>query len=510
MEEFLKTLREQIGEDKVITDVDLLAQVSQNSLGVNRRVPAILFPKSEADVLSIVKSAGQWSVPLYPLSRGRNRGYGDMTPVKKNQVVVSLERMSRILDLDIEGGTVTIEPGVSQGQLVSFLRQNAKDWMADVTGASPEASLVGNTLDGGFGHTPLGNHRDHLLSLRAVLGSGEVLHTGRFPTMGPNLAPLFIQSNFGIVTALQLPLFRRPEVIVTYTLQISKEENYLEVLPVLRELRQLGVIRSLPHFANATRIFMSTNHFPPELGKEQCLSDADCRERLKIPLMRTPLWAGVGGLYGSQIQVKESMHILKTRLGKYGQVKMFNPGRFKILRRLSRLFFFNSPSYLQNVERSLSSLEDIYSLCEGIPSARPNEHIQWKTQNKTDLGLIWICPVIRACPQEAEKLLRLVRPIFEKFRFELPITMTLIDEIHLVCVLNISFDKSNQEQLLRAHRAYRMLHSEFRKERINCYRNGIVFQGYGIPKERLESIQKLKRAWDPQGIIAPGRYGIRS
>jgi hypothetical protein len=88
--------------------------------------------------------------------------------------------------------------------------------------------------------------------------------------------------------------------------------------------------------------------------------------------------------------------------------------------------------------------------------------------------------------------------------------MTLIDEIHLVCVLNISFDKSNQEQLLRAHRAYRMLHSEFRKERINCYRNGIVFQGYGIPKERLESIQKLKRAWDPQGIIAPGRYGIRS
>ncbi len=510
MEEFLKILREQVGEASVVTNANQLFQAGENSLAFTRKVPAILFPKSEVDVAVIVKLAMKMAVKLYPISRGRNIGYGDKTPVKKNLVVVSLERMTKVLDLDINAGAVTIEAGVSQEQLVNYLNLNAKEWIADVTGAPPDASLVGNYLDGGFGHTPLGNHRDHILSIRAVLGNGDIIETGKFPTMGPNLSSLFVQSNFGIVTSMKIPLLRRPPVIITYTLQFQDEQKYLAALPVLRELKQLGVISSLPHFANATRIFMSTNSFPKDQAKEIRFSDEECRERLKVPLIKSPLWAGVGGLYGSRVQVNDSIKILKSKLGNYGQVKIFNAVRFKILRWLSQIVFLNSPGSLLIAHSSLSSLEDIHSLCQGIPSHRPSEHIQWRTQNKSNMGLIWICPVIRCDQKEVEKLLRIIRPIFLKYKFELPVTMTLIDNIHLVCVLNISFDKSIKDERSRAQQAYRLLHLEFKKESIICYRKSIFFQGYGIPKNRLETIKKLKRTLDPQGIIAPGRYGIWS
>ncbi|WP_301100943.1 FAD-binding oxidoreductase [Propionivibrio sp.] len=510
LKDFLGETIALLGIEHVLTDQLRIVEKTKNSLSYSKTVPAIIYPQNSQEVSTIVSLASEHGIKLYAISRGRNIGYGEISPPGDGQVVVSLERMSRIHEFDPQAGEVTLEPGVSQEQLCKFLFDQGDRWIADVTGAPPDSSIVGNALDGGFGHTALGNHREHILEAEAVLGNGNTLRTGRFPGLGPNLAPLLIQSNFGIVTSLRIPLLRKPETIVTFLIHFKSKESFISAIPLIQELRQLGVMQNLLHVANATRIFMSTHRFPPHLSREVVLSDADCQTMMKFSLIKSPLWAGVGALYGTKVQVNESIRILKSRLKGIGKIQTFSDRKFKLMRGVAKFVLWRSPKTLREMIGRIDSLESVHRLCQGIPTERPLEHIHWKVGKKSDLGLIWIGPVIKADEKSALQLIQILKPIFAEFKFEMPITMTFIDHAHLVCILNICFDKSSAEEAERAHRAYKAIDLTLSANNVERYRKGILFQQSGIPEGRLETIRRLKLALDPEGIIAPGRYGICS
>ena len=138
-------------------------------------------------------------------------------------MVVDLSRMNRILECNAELGYVVVEPGVSQQQLYDHVRQAAPGYWVDCTGAGPDASIVGNAVERGFGHTPYGDHVRTSCGMEVVLANGEVLRTGFghyagartaqvYPYgVGPVLDGLFTQSNFGIVTRLGVWLYPKPE-----------------------------------------------------------------------------------------------------------------------------------------------------------------------------------------------------------------------------------------------------------------------------------------------------------
>ena len=194
------------GEDQLLFEGPGLRAVTENSYGLERRVAGIVYPQSTKEVQNLTRLAREIALPLYPISRGMNQGYGDRLPVADGQLIVDLQRMQAIRRYDPAGGIVTLEPGVTQRQLFDFLRcKQAPFWM-DATGAGSASSIVGNTLEGGFGHTPLGNRRRQILDLEVVLGDGTLLNTGIFPSYGPNLSGVFVQSNFGIITAMSMPL----------------------------------------------------------------------------------------------------------------------------------------------------------------------------------------------------------------------------------------------------------------------------------------------------------------
>ncbi|MCB9025722.1 MAG: FAD-binding oxidoreductase [Bdellovibrionaceae bacterium] len=504
---FLSEVEAHLGKENLISERSQIYQKINNSLGHSVEVHAIVFPSTKLDVHYLINLANRYNIPLYIVSRGKNIGYGEMCPPCSNQVVLSLEKMTKICNFDPEAGEVTLEPGVSQDQLVKFLQEQGDQWIADVTGAPPDSSIVGNTLDGGFGHSPLGNRREHILEVQGVLGHGDFFKTGEFPALGPNLAPLFIQSNFGIVTSLRVRLLRRPESILTYVIQFKNHERFLAAIPVLLELRQLGIIQSLLHIANATRVFMSSNYFPSHLSKKTVLSDQDCINLMKIPFTKPTMWSGIGGLYGSRKQVKMMSKILESRLKPFGKIRYFSTSKFKFLRFISKLICWKSSRTLDIIKNSLDSIESFHKLCKGIPSRAPAEHVLWKAQNTSDLGLIWISPVIKASNKYLNELLILIRPVFEEFNFEFPLTVTLIDHAHLACILNLCFDKSDPNEVIRAHLAHEKINELLKANNIGCYRKNILYQG-GIPKDRLETISLIKLAFDPKGIIAPGRYGI--
>src|SRR5262245_56982322 len=148
---FVEALREWawvIGNDHVIHDSATLDLASTATFATRPRVHAILRPASREEVQQCVRIANRLRVPIFPISSGKNWGYGSRVPTQDG-VLLELGRLNRILDFDEQLGYVTLEPGVTQAQLYAFLRERQSGLWMDATGASPDCSIIGNTLERG-------------------------------------------------------------------------------------------------------------------------------------------------------------------------------------------------------------------------------------------------------------------------------------------------------------------------------------------------------------------------
>src|SRR5450432_4664741 len=182
---------EVVGPENVITDSSSLRTAETGTFASSHRIPAIVRPANRAEVQECLRIANRSGTPVYPISSGKNWGYGSSVPAADGCVLLDLGRMNRIVDFSEELGYVTVEPGVTQAQLYAFLQDRGSALWMDSTGASPDCSLIGNTVERGFGHTPYGDHFANSCGLQVVLADGDVIDTGfsRFPSA--HAGPLF-------------------------------------------------------------------------------------------------------------------------------------------------------------------------------------------------------------------------------------------------------------------------------------------------------------------------------
>ena len=214
---------------------------------------AAVAPASTEEVQAIVRIANQYKVPLWPVSRGKNLGYGQAAPRLAGSVVVDLGRMNRVLELDPKLGYCVIEPGVSFFDLYEHIeREKAPLWMS-VPG-NGWGAVLGNALDHGIGYTPYGLHAKNLCGLEVVMPDGDVMRTGMggmgnnkashlFPlSYGPDWTHMFTQSNMGIVTKAGVWLMPEPESSLQLTLDIPNEEDIGWVVDTVAPLKISGLI----------------------------------------------------------------------------------------------------------------------------------------------------------------------------------------------------------------------------------------------------------------------------
>ena len=140
---------------------------------------AAVAPASTEEVQKIVRIANEYRVPLYPVSTGKNLGYGGSAPNMTGTVVLDLKRMNRVIAVDDKRHFAIVEPGVSYFDLYRHIRENKlKVWID-----CPDpgwGGVLGNALDRGIGYT-LGIYRDHWQAhcgLEVVLPNGELMRTG--------------------------------------------------------------------------------------------------------------------------------------------------------------------------------------------------------------------------------------------------------------------------------------------------------------------------------------------
>ncbi len=196
-----------------------------------RIVHATLRPTEVSQVQELVKVFGGPGTPcgLHAISTGRNWGLGSREPATDNAVTLDLSGLSRIRTLDLDRGFAVVEPGVTQGALAKQLSGTGR--IINVTASSAHTSVVGNGLDRGVG---LRRQRvDDLAGLEVVLPDGDLAHVGWWPEehrstavyshgLGPELTPLFSQSNLGVVTAAVVRLLPRPEAQRTIHLSFTR------------------------------------------------------------------------------------------------------------------------------------------------------------------------------------------------------------------------------------------------------------------------------------------------
>jgi len=209
--ELLATLEQILGLEGLVSGADAVEQRTRSCLPFDTLASAVAYPATVEQVQAVVRAAGSTNVPIWPVSTGKNFGYGENSTPYDAGITMTLQRMNRIVHVDEQLGYAVLEPGVTYKQLNDHLKQTGSRLWADAAGTTQYASVLGNALDKGRGLTPMADHFGCLCGMDVVLPDGSVLETGRGSVgnnqvrhtykwgMGPCLDGMFAQSNLGIV-----------------------------------------------------------------------------------------------------------------------------------------------------------------------------------------------------------------------------------------------------------------------------------------------------------------------
>jgi len=207
-----------VGKDSLVTDQSILHSyvevVNSDNIGGNVRENdfVVARPRSTDEVARIVRFAARKKIPLIARGAGTSRE-GATLPLPKS-VVVDFTTMSRILDVNVENGTVLAQPGIALDLLEEKLNERGLS-----VGHGPEHATLGGSIGTnslGQGSSRFGDMRNFVADLEVVVGEGTVFHTGRAVwrnNTGYSLTQLFIGSEgtLGLITAVTLKAGARPE-----------------------------------------------------------------------------------------------------------------------------------------------------------------------------------------------------------------------------------------------------------------------------------------------------------
>ncbi len=217
--ELLATLRTTFAADAFTTgEAERVAYAYDNSR--QHALPdAVAFPTEHAQVEALVRACREQRVPVIARGRGSNTT-GATVPVQGG-VVVSFERMNRIVRIDPDNRLAVVEPGVLNGDLQKALEPHRFFWPPDPSSA-PWCSIGGNLACNSAGPRAVkyGTPRENTLGLRAVAGSGEGFRCGTYTSKGAtgyDLTRLLIGSEgtLALITEATLKLTPKPSAVRT-------------------------------------------------------------------------------------------------------------------------------------------------------------------------------------------------------------------------------------------------------------------------------------------------------
>jgi 4-cresol dehydrogenase (hydroxylating) len=511
-----------IGDSRVITDTGGYNVDTSSFAG---RILVALRPACTEQVQDVVKIAQRFSIPIYPMSTGHNWGYGTSVPVRSPGAIVNLSSMNKIIEFDQDLGAVTLEPGVTQGQLSKYLHSLDLRFLVPVTGAGPSCSVVANALERGFGVTPITDHFGAVISMKVVLPNGEIyesylrtFNTARAAQAfkwgtGPYLDGLFSQSNLGIVVDATIALQPRAERSGVLLFVLDSNQEVEEATGQIRQLlaaagQNIGGINVM----SRTRVecmLSGSRKMSPDIGA------ASLPARLSMP---AGAWFGLGSVYGSREHYRATCRLVRRCLRGYaGKIRIHTSDDVKRLRWLSNLATtVGWPQPASLVDR----LEAAIDIIRGIPStvALPLAYSgSGRAAGNTALnpardgcGLFWYSPVVPMRRGVVEQFIEFAERTCRNHGMLAPITLTTLSPRCYASTIPLLFDRMNPDAERRAVMCFEALYEEGLALGFVPYRMGAQFmRALGRSGTAVGPVVKaVKRALDPNQVLAPGRYSF--
>jgi len=209
-------LRRLLPAGAVIEEPEQLRTYECDGLTGHRMIPAlVVLPETTGQVQAVVRACQAARVPF--VARGAGTGLsGGALPVADG-VVIALTRMNRILEVDLEGARIVVQPGVTNLQVTETVIGDGFYYAPDPS-SQQVCTIGGNVAEnsGGAHCLKYGFTVNHVLGLLVVLPDGGTVWLSA-DTPGPDLLGVFVGSEgtLGIATEITLRLLRRPEAVRT-------------------------------------------------------------------------------------------------------------------------------------------------------------------------------------------------------------------------------------------------------------------------------------------------------
>jgi glycolate oxidase len=217
--DFLESLTALVGQAHVKTDNPSRLSYGTDALKRGTAADAVVLPGSTAEVAGIVRLCAARRVPIVP--RGAGTGYTGGAVPTRGGVLLSLERMNRILEIDEANLVAVVQPHVVTGDIQDAVEKLGLFYPPDP--ASLRQSVIGGNVAecaGGPRAFKYGTTKRYVLGLEAVLPTGEVIRTGGKVVknvVGYDLTQLLVGSEgtLAIITEIILRLVPKPPVQAT-------------------------------------------------------------------------------------------------------------------------------------------------------------------------------------------------------------------------------------------------------------------------------------------------------
>ena len=236
--ELIKELTHIVGEHCINTDAERLEAYSHDEVKGEKysHMPeAVVFAETAEQISKVMTFANKHLIPVTP--RGAGTGLsGGAVPIKGG-IVISLERMNRILELDEETLTITVEPGVVTDEIQKMAAASRLLYAGDP--CSSDASFIGGNLAenaGGNKVVKYGPTGDHVMGIEVVLPDGTVdFYGGKLVknVTGYDFVNLMVGSEgtLGIITKIILKLIPLPEFTVDLLVPFKTVEEAIAFVP---------------------------------------------------------------------------------------------------------------------------------------------------------------------------------------------------------------------------------------------------------------------------------------
>jgi glycolate oxidase len=305
-------------------DYDLMLYEYDGSIDKHRPL-AVVFPLSTEEVSQVVKACNRWGVPY--TARGAGTGLSGGAIPARGGVLISLARMTRILEIDVDNLRAIVEPGVVNLRLGQAMAPFGLTYVPDPS--SQKACTIGGNVgeNSGGPHTlRYGVTTNHTLGLEVVLPNGDVLQLGGTSPDAPgyDLVGLVVGSEgtLGIVTRIWVRLVPLTETVKTILAVFASMEDASEavagmiahrIVPAAIEMMDNLTIRAIESRAPAGYpvdaqgvVLIEVDGLREEVEAQSEAVQQVCRERgaLSVRLARdeaerAALWAGRKGAFAA-------------------------------------------------------------------------------------------------------------------------------------------------------------------------------------------------------------------